>query len=262
MQLIGYSNEIWQKRFFWMSLVKADLRTRYRHSWLGIGWSLMHPLAMTGVFCIVFCKLFNADPVTFGPYVLAGLAFWNFLSGVTSDGCQCFFQGERFIRQQPAPLAIYPLRITLGMLIHLAMALAVLLVFVWVTQGFGNYRVLWSLLPTMVLLFAFGWSVTICMGMMNVVFQDTQHLIQIIIQALFYITPIFYPSKLLRDHNLGWIADYNPLARCIELIREPVLYARLPSMECVAIVSMTTFLLSVVAIVLLRRMEQRLIFYL
>ena len=217
---------------------------------------------MTVVFCVVFCRLFGQDPITFAPYVLSGLAFWNFLSGVCNEGCHCFFRGERFIRQHPAPLAIYPLRTALGLLIHFSLALSVLLAFVWATQGIANLKTVWLVIPSLILLFFFGWFVALCMGLLNVVFQDTQHLITIVIQAMFYVTPIFYPPKLLRDHSLSWIADYNPLAQCLELLRAPILRCEFPATSSVAIVTTTTLVLFVISAFALRKMEKRLIFYL
>ena len=113
--------------YFWSSLVRIDLRGRHRRSVLGIGWSLLHPILMTAVLCAVFCPMFKADYRQFAPFLLAGLAFWNFLTSTALQGCHCFFQGESFIRQQAAPLAIYPLRTVLGTGIHGLAALTVVL---------------------------------------------------------------------------------------------------------------------------------------
>ena len=77
--MIGYLARIWRLRYFWTSLVRIDLRNRYRRSVLGIGWSLLHPILMTAVLCAVFCPLFSVDYRQFAPFLLAGLAFWNFL---------------------------------------------------------------------------------------------------------------------------------------------------------------------------------------
>src|SRR5207245_8907528 len=57
----NYLAAIWRCRFFWLSLVKLDLRTRYRRSILGMGWSLLHPVAMTIIICLVFRKLLHAE---------------------------------------------------------------------------------------------------------------------------------------------------------------------------------------------------------
>src|SRR5207249_3522038 len=122
-----YFGAIWRCRYFWLSLVKMDLRTRYRRSVLGMGWSLLHPIAMTIILCTVFTRVFNVASEDYAPFVLAGLACWNFITFSTTQGCQCFFQGESYIRQYPSPMAIYPLRTALGGIIHFLLALVVVL---------------------------------------------------------------------------------------------------------------------------------------
>ena len=107
--MTAYVSEIWRLRHFWLALVRVNLRRCYRHSILGLGWSLLLPLSMTVVLCTVFATLFDVEVRTFAPYLLAGLTVWNFLTSVMTQGCQSFLQGESYIRQHPAPLAIYPL---------------------------------------------------------------------------------------------------------------------------------------------------------
>ncbi|HEX4128820.1 MAG TPA: ABC transporter permease [Pirellulales bacterium] len=259
---LEYCNEIWNKRYFWSSLVWVDLRRRYRRSWLGIGWSLMHPIIMTVVFCSVFCQLFGQDVRDYAPFVLSGLAFWNFISGVTGDGCQSFYASEHYIRQHPAPLAIYPLRTTLGMGLHFLMALCVLLVMVWAIRGPSNLATLWALVPALALLFMMGWSVAICLGVVNVVFPDMQHLVQVGLQVLFYTTPVFYSAKLLEGHGVDWLVRWNPLAAALDLIRDPILNARLPSAHAWGVAGLATMILGTIAAWILSRVERRLIFHL
>src|SRR5207253_2042608 len=134
----NYLAAIWRCRFFWLSLVKMDLRTRYRRSVLGMGWSLLHPISMTIIFCAVFGTVFKMKVEEYAPFVLAGLACWNFFVHSATQGCQCFFQGESYIRQYPSPLAIYPLRTALGGIIHFLVALVVILSLAWYFNGFGN----------------------------------------------------------------------------------------------------------------------------
>src|SRR5207244_3703621 len=122
--------------------------------------------------------------------LLAGLATWNYLVTATLSGCQCFFQGESYIRQYPAPLAIYPLRTALGGTIHFLLALAITLVLVWYFKGFGNLPYLICLVPTVLLLFVFAWSMSVLAGFANVHFQDTQHLTEVAFQILFYASPV------------------------------------------------------------------------
>src|SRR5208283_124326 len=69
-----YLADIWRCRYFWLSLV--------------------HPIAMTTILCIVFQRIFHVDLRDYAPRVLSGLTFWNYLVSVTILGCQCFFHGE------------------------------------------------------------------------------------------------------------------------------------------------------------------------
>src|SRR5437763_969541 len=70
----SYLRAVWRCRYFWLSLVKIDLRTRYQRSVLGLGWSLLHPLAMTLVIVVIFRHVLTAgiDPQVLFVCLLAG----------------------------------------------------------------------------------------------------------------------------------------------------------------------------------------------
>src|SRR5437588_4063178 len=230
-----YLAAVWRCRYFWLSLVKNDLRTRYRRSVLGMGWSLLHPICMTTILTAVFHKLSDEPIREYAPLVLAGLATWNYVLTVVSHGCHCFFIGESYIRQYPAPLAIYPLRTALGGTIHFLVALSVVMMLSWYFHGFANLPALASLVPTILLLFVFAWSAAVLAGVANVYFQDTQHLTEVGFQMLFYATPIIYPASQLRENNLGWLLNLNPLVSLLELVRQPILEGQVPTMGTFAV---------------------------
>src|SRR5215831_9778529 len=101
--MLRYARSLWDCRYFLMCLVKNDLRTRYRGSLLGVGWSLLHPLVTTLVMCLVFHRIFKIEVEKFAPFVLSGLACWSYLSGVALQGCHSYLQAESYIRQHPLP---------------------------------------------------------------------------------------------------------------------------------------------------------------
>jgi len=258
----NYLAAIWKCRFFWLSLVRMDLRTRYRRSVLGIGWSLLQPIAMTAILCAVFPRLFGLSLHTYAPMLLIGICFWNYLTTVTLQGCQCLFQGEQYIRQCPAPMAIYPLRTVLAGTVHFYMALCVVMVLVWGLKGFGNFGALWCLVPTLMLLFALCWSLAILAGFTTAYFPDTQHLAEVGLQILMYGTPIIYPPDVLRNRGLGWIVDYNPLASIVQLLRDPILLGQIPSATTYGVACATVFFVASAATMVLVRLQQKIIFQL
>jgi ABC-type polysaccharide/polyol phosphate export permease len=256
----AYFAAIWRCRHFWMSLVRMDLRTRYRGSMLGLGWSLLQPIAMTVILCTVFRRIFHINVHEYAPFLMAGLACWNYILTVTLQGCNCFFHGESYIRQYPAPLAIYPLRTALGGTIHFLLALLVACSLSWYLNGISNALCLLSLIPSVILLFIFVWSTAVLAGFANVCFQDTQHLAEVGFQILFYVTPIMYKADMLRDNHLGWLVRINPLVPLLELIRAPVVNGHLPALSTFAAAAVVVLTTVAAAGATVMGLQRRLIF--
>jgi lipopolysaccharide transport system permease protein len=259
-----YIGEVWRSRFFWLSLVKMDLQLRYRRSMLGIGWSLLYPLASALVLCFAFHEILRISvPVReYVPLLMVGLTWWGYVSGVTIQGCQCFVDAESYIRQHSIPMAVYPLRTALGNMIHFLIALSIVMAMVWCFRGFGNLLALVTLPFSLCLLLVFGWAVSVLAGYVNTAFRDIQHLFNIVFQLLFYLTPIIYPPATLAETRLGQIVGYNPLVPFLDIIREPVLEGRVPPLATFGNATFATLVVAAAAMLLLRRLQKRVILYL
>jgi ABC-type polysaccharide/polyol phosphate export permease len=260
--MTAYLVDLWRLRHFWMALVRNDLRSRYRRSLLGLGWSLLQPIAMTVVLCSVFAGIFGFSLREYAPYLLSGLTFWSFVSTAAVGGCHCFVQGEAYIRQHRAPLAIYPLRTTLGAGYHFLVGMGVVLAAVGIFAGIHHGAVLLTLVPALVLIFVFAWSLAVCTGTLNVLFHDTQHLLEIFLQIMFYATPIMYKPQMLVNKHMGWALRYNPFAVLLELLRRPLLDGIAPAADTVLAAALIVVVMVCLAAALLRWCERRLIFYL
>lgn len=258
----AYCQEIWRFRYFWLSLVKMDLRARYRGSVLGMGWSLLQPIAMTAIFTFVFATVFHKDIATYGLYVLTGLACWNFVLTTTVQGCSCYFQAESYIRQQPVPLAVYPLRIALGTLFHFLIALFLCLVMVACILGKWNMTALLSLPASCLLLLMLGWALATLGGLATVHFRDTRHLTEVGFQALFYMTPIFYNTKDIHGSMLVDLLHYNPILPFLDLFRMPLLEGAVPPLQLYAKACVIVVVAVLLAVYALGKLERRLIFHL
>jgi len=159
-------------------------------------------------------------------------------------------------------MAIYPLRTTLGAAYHFAIGMAVVFVAVGIFSGYRNPLVLLSLVPSLALLFIFAWSLAVCTGTLHALFHDTQHILDILLQILFYMTPIIYKPDILTQRGLDWAMQLNPFAVLLELIRQPLLEGIMPGIDTVR--SSVLIVAGTVAIagILLRWCERRLVFFL
>jgi len=264
--MMGQLSTIWKFRHFWMSLVVMDLRTRYRRSMLGVGWSLMNPLMMTVVFCVVFSAWFhNPDWRVYGPYFLTGLTLFDFVRSSALNGCTTFFRNESYIRQCPLPLAIYTLRTVLGAAIHFMIALAVVLISVCIlhpTHILSLISVLWTFIPSLIMLFMFCWSISILSSFLTVYFQDTQQLLEVLFQVFFFLTPIMFPPEMLTNRGLGILLSLNPVYTFFELIRMPILTGTIPSPWAFSKAVIVVAMFGTMALGSIAWLEKKLIFHL
>lgn len=260
--MLSYSANVWRFRYFWGSLVRMDIRTRYRGSWLGAGWSLLHPLAMSAAMCLVFHKLFGMSVEDYLPRLIAGMVFWQFLSACAITGCNCLTQGEAYLRQVPAPMAIYPLRTTLAAAFHLGIAFAMVLIANGLINGWQDPSSVIAVFPMLPLLLIFGWSLAVLAGFAHAYFPDMHHLIEIGMQMLFYATPIIYTPKILRDRGMGWLLDINPLAALVEVVRQPLLGQGIPDPASYMTAGGLIAITATMAVITLNRLERKVIFQL
>src|SRR6478672_10377801 len=197
--MFAHLKAVWTFRYFWMSLVKMDLRSRYRRSVLGIGWSVLHPILMSGVFCVVFSQLlgksennwadegYSAAWRGYAAYLLSGMAVWEFIRNSTAIGCNALLHNEAYIRQCPLPYGIYPLRTVMGTGIHFLISLSVVVVLVSLLHGSADrVGMLWAILPVAVLLLLFCWALATIAAFATVYFHDTSHLVEVGAQIMFF----------------------------------------------------------------------------
>jgi len=257
-----YARRIWATRYFWTHLVAADLRAKYRRSSLGILWAVIHPLALTGLLSLVMSRVFGSPIVEYAPFIFSGLILWEFVIGIVMTGCNAFINSEGYIRQFPHPLVIYSLRSTLSALVNLSLGIAGLLVWVafWRPE---NLLAAVPLLPVaLACYFAIGWPIATLAAFFGTRYRDLPQFLVIALQAIWYLSPVFFEPKLFRNAGIGWLVDWNPVYYLLNLMRAPFLDGALPSpttwmwfFGCLAFVALW-------ALLVVRKSERSLIFYL
>ena len=240
--MLSHLRGIWDYRHFWLSLVVMDLRARYRRSVLGIGWSLLQPLAMATVFCVVFSQIFDireewpgySKPWRgYAAFLITGLTIWEFIRNSALTGCYSLSQNESYIRQSPLPYGIYPLRTALGTGIHFLISMVVMICLIMVLQqSISVLGIVWTVIPAIFLAFCFCWGIATIFAFATVYFHDVKHMVEVVSQLLFFLTPLMYTREKLG--SFAWMADLNPAYTFIELIRDPLVTGIAPSLTLYA----------------------------
>jgi len=260
--MANYLQNIWESRYFWSHLAMADLRSKWRRSFFGILWSIIQPLGLTILLAIVFGRIFKTDIVRYAPYILSGIIVWDYISTTTTAGSLAFVQADAYIKQSRHPLAIYTLRTAVANLIVLMMASLSLICWVLVV---APENVGWCWLAALLIFPIAGlicWPMATCLAYFATRFRDIPHALGLLLQALWFVSPVYFDAQIFRNGGLQALIDYNPIYHLLQIVRAPLLEGRWPSTENLAWCAATIMLMSLLAWLVGRRVEDKVIFYL
>ncbi len=212
------------KRQVLWTLVKRDLRVRYARSWLGYLWTILDPLAMSGIYFLVFVHIFRKGDIGHAPYFLflvIGLLTWQWFSAAITDTTRALLQEARLVRSTNLPREIWVVRVVIAKAIEYALSLPVLALFVigYAVQGSVALNARLLLFPVgVLLLFLFLIGAGLLLAPVTALVTDTQRVVRIALRMFFYGTPIIYALDRVPS-NFETILWLNPLTGILELQR-------------------------------------------
>lgn len=237
--MINRIAEVYDYRELIKNLVIRDLKVRYKNSVLGILWSLLNPLLMTIVFTVVFTLMLRSPEPNYPVFFMCGYLPWSFLSESVAGGTNSIVGNSHLIKKVYFPREVLPLSDVLSGLINFLLALIVLFGMILVFRVGLTPAVL--LLPVIIvaqILFTLG--LVFFLSTANVFYRDTQHIMQVVMQAWFFLTPIFYPIDIIPEVTtiLGmtvnlqmWVRRLNPMASLIASYRDILLKGAVPGLD-------------------------------
>jgi lipopolysaccharide transport system permease protein len=255
----GLRKGLSQRELLW-NLTLRDLRTRYRRSALGWGWSLVNPLVTTLVYSFVFAVVFKAKPAPGNPsgiglfaiFLLSAVLPWTAFTAGASQGVQALIGGSSMMGKVNFPREHLVIGSIMATMISFTVELSVLAVVVLVL---GHGTVLLYLPVTLfviVLLALFTGGIALWLAALNVRFRDVQHLIGVAFLVWFYLTPVLYsPMFIPLSHRVfgqdmplrKTMLTINPMARFVEAFRNIFYDVRSPRLAVIvylAVVSLSS----------------------
>jgi lipopolysaccharide transport system permease protein len=195
--MIQRVRELFRYKDLLENLVMRDLKVRYKSSVLGFLWSLINPLLLMVVFTVVFTIMLpNYRVHKFPVFVLCALLPWNFFATSVIGAINSVVQNGHLINKVYFPREILPLAAVLANFANFLLALPVLALFLFLFQVPLTANVLY--LPVIMLAqVAFTMGVALILATVNVFYRDTAVIMEVIMQAWFFMTPVFYPVDLL-----------------------------------------------------------------
>jgi ABC-type polysaccharide/polyol phosphate export permease len=224
--------EIFRYRDLVFALVGRELKVRYRRSAIGFAWTMLQPLLMMLVLQVVFNSLFRFQVAegNYPVYALAGILFWNFFSQSIVASMNSLRANTAILRKLPVPKAVFPLATVISGLINLVFALVPLLLILLVTHHPMGPSLLF--LPVSILLSGlFTLGAGLLLSPLAVFFSDVVELIGVLLSILMYLTPVFYPMKILEGSKYLPLVRFNPVRSILEVFRDPIYLGKVPPLS-------------------------------
>ncbi len=260
--MLEHLKELVRFRDLLRNLVVRDLRVRYKNSVLGVLWSWLNPLFMMVVYTVVFVFMRRGgDGVVpdrnFPVFVLCALLPWNFFSGSVLQSIGSVADNASLVKKVYFPREVLPLSVVISNLVNFGIALVVLFPMLL----FFRIRLTpWVLLlPIIVMIqFFFITGIALVLSTMNVFYRDTKVIMNVIIMAWFFVTPVIYPIDILPRSKeiLGvtidihrWARILNPMASLVAAYRDVLYYGRRVGLDFMARTAVTSLVVLIVGYV-------------
>ncbi len=210
-------------------LVVRDIKVRYRHSALGLIWTVLNPLLMMAVITVVFSTLFKQNIEHFPIYYLSASLLFSFNSESTTTAMHSMISNASLIKKVYIPKYLFPLANVLSGMVNMGFSMIAMFIVMIVTKAPFHTTLLLIPIPIFYT-FLFATGLGIMLAALTVFFRDIAHFYGVFILAWTYLTPIFYPVSILPP-ALMKIMQFNPMYHYVSFMRDLVLYGTFPSMK-------------------------------
>lgn len=207
------------------TLAWSEFKLRYAGSVLGYFWSFAKPMMLFGVLYVVFHRLLRlGEGVAHYPEgLLTGIVLWTFFAETTLGSVAVLVQRADMLRKVAFPAVALPIAVATTATFALFFNFATILGLLLASGIHPTIHWLWlPLLLTELYLITLGAALVV--SALFVTMRDIGQLWEVMVQLLFYATPILYPLTLLSAAPISghtivsqrMLSLFNPIGQTIE----------------------------------------------
>jgi lipopolysaccharide transport system permease protein len=247
----------WRYRYFILSSIKTELRTKFIRSRMGGLWMILHPLSTVLIFAFVLSAVLSAklpgidNQYAYSIYLMAGILGWSMFAEIINRCLTLFIDNGNILKKLVFPKVALPLIVTGSALVNNALLFVAILVIFGMLGHLPGSALIW--LPAlMVVNIALALGLGLTLGVLNVFMRDIGQIVPVIMQFLFWFTPIVYMVNIIPEQYRTWLA-LNPLIPIITGYQSVLLYNRVPDLVGLGIIALISLALLAFSLLLFRK---------
>ncbi len=248
--------DAWRRRDLALTFATRDFKVRYRQTLLGVAWALLEPLAGSIALVLVFGRLAQVAPdgTSHLAFTLVGFAAWSYFSGSSSAASQSLVGQVDLITKVYFPRILAPIGSLLPGVVDMSIAFVLALIVGAVDGTLPGIEIL--VLPVCVIALVTATAgISLVFATLNVRFRDVRYTYPILLQVLFFLTPVAYSPDLV-DGRWAWVYGLNPFAGTVSALRWSLLGAERPETWWLSSLAMTVVLF-LIGVAMFQQAERR-----
>lgn len=222
--------ELYAYRQMVFSLVRKELRGRYKGSVLGFLWTFINPLLQLLVYTLVFSVIMRAGIEDYYMFLFVALVPWIFFSSALTGGAVSVLSQKDMVKKIYFPREIMPISYVTSAFVNMLLSFVVIFAVLFVT-GYGvNVLALLCLPVVMIVEYVLALGIALLASALTVYFRDLEYILGIIAMAWQFMTPVMYDASMVPEQLLP-IFNLNPMTHVIESYREILYYKQVPQIQ-------------------------------
>ena len=253
--------KFWGRRDLIFLLSRREIDLRYKGAGLGVAWAVISLLMQFLIYIFVFGFIFqvrwsggaDTDLADYALILFTGLVCFSVFSETISRVGSSIISAPYLVKKILFPVELLPIASLLSALFHAGVGLILIIGAVLIKGEVIPWTIIllpFVLLPLLFFTLGLAWL----FAAIGVFIKDTQFLSALLVQLLFYATPIIYPLALVPE-NFRDILLFNPLTHIVEMFRQVVLLGQIPMISTWLSLLLACLLVSVVGYYLFNRMK-------
>jgi lipopolysaccharide transport system permease protein len=261
--MLGMLRALWQDRDFVLSSIRSEFLTRFARSRLGGLWMIIHPLTQVAIFALILSNVLAAklpgidNKYSYAIYLMAGILAWSLFAEIVTRCLTLFIEQGNLMKKVRFPRITLP-SIVVGssLLNNVLLFVAMLVIFTLLGQP-PSLAMFW-LVPLTLAVVALGVGVGLILGVLNVFARDVGQVVPVVLQILYWFTPIVYPLSIVPDELKAVIA-WNPLYPVVAAYHDILVFQTAPRVADVALIAIVAGGLVLLGLFMFRRASHEMV---
>jgi lipopolysaccharide transport system permease protein len=207
------------------------LNVRYKQSALGWTWAALQPLALMGIYTVIFTRVATVatSGIPYPVFVFSGLLPWIFFSSTISNAVHGLILYPNLLTKMYFPREIIPLSYLVASLADFCIASLIMAGLMVHYRVALTWHVLYAI-PIVSLLAGFAASIALFFSAVQVRFRDVGLAMPFLLQVWMFTVPVVYSLQSVPERFRS-LYLLDPISGLIEGFRVAVIHGRTPDFK-------------------------------